>query len=49
MQRENLFMVNIDSDDVQIDREELILRRENPTIKADREALSREYERMALR
>ena len=40
MQRENLFMVNIDSDDVQIDREELILRRENPTIKADREALN---------
>jgi hypothetical protein len=33
-------MVNIDSDDVQIDREELILRRENPTIKADREALN---------
>ena len=40
MQRENLFMVNIDSDDVQIDREELILRRENPTIKSDREALN---------
>ena len=40
MQRENLFMVNIDKDDAQIDREELILRRENPTIKADREALN---------
>ena len=40
MKRENLFMVNIDKDDAQIDREELILRRENPTIKADREALN---------
>ena len=39
MQRENLFMVNIDKDDAQIDREELILRRENPTIRADRAAL----------
>lgn len=40
MQRENLFMINIHSDDEQIDRKELILRRENPIIKADREALN---------
>lgn len=41
MQRENLFMVNIgiDQEDALIDREELILRRENPTIRADRAAL----------
>lgn len=33
-------MVNLDKDDAQIDREELILRRENAVIKADREALN---------
>ena len=43
MQRENLFMVNIEKDDAQIDREELILRRENALIKADREALAEQY------
>jgi hypothetical protein len=39
MNRENLFMINIDNDDSSIDREEFVIRRENAQIKSDRAEL----------
>ena len=40
MNRENLFMINIDDDDSAIDREEFVIRRENAQIKTDRAELN---------
>ncbi len=49
MERENLFRVNLDKDDVEIDRGEFILRRESAAVAAEREALNEKLSKSILR
>ncbi|MBO4979226.1 MAG: hypothetical protein J6D16_02340 [Clostridia bacterium] len=51
MERENLFRVDLDSekDDVVIDREEFILRRESAAVAAEREALNEKWRKSLLK
>ncbi len=49
MERENLFRINIENDDMVIDREEFILRRESALAKAERKELDEKLSKSILR
>lgn len=49
VERENLFMIDMDKDDMVIDREEFILRRESAHVRAERQELNEKLSKSILR